>query len=399
MIDAALGREYTADIDLQGHSARDYLRRGFVLAQIYGWVASLTDSYRIGSQLTAHEERIAGGRAYSRWIAPTRVWDWLRDPVTGAFIYAEIWESETRWRRWYPDHWELVDRDGEIVDAAAHDLGRVPIDILVCESVDADEGSGPFGISALSDIALLALHVYQMASLLEDHERRSLFAFLQIPKDPQAVRQQENAIAPSLHLGNSHYLWVGGGGSVSWVEPPESLPREARTQIEWAIREMRNASGVGTRSEESVEAHSGVALSIEYSGRHNAVYERAQNLEDFESRFWRTHADIMGVSIPPDCVRYPSDYAIRPVEKELSEIVEILDIGERVSGMTDAMMPLIKRKLSRVAVRDVGHLPEIEAILDSIASIGDGSDVEIDSTAQSEISAGQTAEQIGVETT
>jgi hypothetical protein len=392
VVSDALGREYLSDIDLHGHTAREFLRRGFTLAQIYGWVACLTDSYRPGpADLSAYEELLVGGRGYSRWIIPTRLWDWSRDPVTGSFRYAEIWEGHGRWRRWFPDHYELVNADGELVDAGLHELGRVPIDILTCEAVESEDDTSPFGVSAIQDIALLALHVYQMASLLEDHERRSLFAFLQIPTDPIAMRQQDNAVAPNLHLGNSHYLWIGGGGTVSWVEPPESLPREARTQIEWAVREMRNASGVGTRSEESTEAHSGVALNWEYSGRHNIVYERAQNLEDFESRFWHAHASIMGVTIPPDSVRYPSDYAVRPVEQEISEIKDLIDVGQQVPGAVDAMMPLIRRKLARVAVRDVGHLPEIDAILASLASVGQEQDAGAVSTA------GPTAEDLSLE--
>lgn len=367
------GREHLGNIDGQGHSAREFLRRALDLAQIYGWVGCVTDLPRESAYPSRYAEEEADPRPFSRLFTPTRLWDWKIDDLTGDFVYAEIWNGEpkqdARWKRWYPDRWEVVLSDGTVEDSGSHTIGRVPIDILICQAVETDDGMAPFGRSALSEAAKLELHLYQMCSLLEAHQRLALFVFLHIEADPAVIKQSGKASAPDLDLGSTHYFW--NAGAVSWVEPPKSLPEEARAHISWAVQEMRRAAGVATRSEESTEAHSGAALTWEYSSRHNAVAERAQNLEDFESRLWRTHAEIMGIEIPADIVRYPREYAVQPISQELAELKSITELAEKWDGAKSALLPLVKRKLRRIAIRDVGHLPEIDGILDSIDAMGE----------------------------
>jgi len=365
-----IGEDILADVDLLGHSVREYLRRGFALAHVYGWVANITDEPRLGTTdrpPTALEARESGHRPYSRIVTPLQYPYWEQDTLTGEFLVSLIREAPNRWRWWTPAGWIDVDRAGAVLDAGEHDFGRVPIDLLVCEAPD-DEVDQPFGISALSDVALIALHIYQMCSLLEDHERRALFAFLHIERPPPVERKGgEQAKAPDLHVGGSHYIWVPG--PVSWVEPPDSVPKEAREQILWAIEEMRQASGVGIGSERSLEQRSAVALQWEYSSRHNAVYERAQNLEDFESRLWQTYGERLGIAVPMDAVRYPRDYAVRSIEQELADLTAIFALFGGWASVPEEMMPMVQVKLRRIAVEDVGHLPEIQAILDGIAAL------------------------------
>ena len=369
------GQDHVGNIDLLGHSAREFLRVGFSLAQVYGWMACITDYPRQSEHyVSAYHESQAGDRPYSRWVTPTHLWDWVLDPLTGDFLYAEIAAGEDKYKRWYPEYWELVDADGKRLDADIHSFGRVPIDVLVCQEIEADDGHAPLGRSAISEAAKIELHVYQMCSLLERHQRLALFAFLHIGEDPATVSKSGKATAPDLHLGSSHYLW--SSGDVGWVEPPNSVPEEARSHIDWCIREMRRAAGVATRSEESTEAHSGRALAWEYSSRHNAVYERAQNLEDFESRLWRTHAGIMGLDIPRDIIRYPREYAVQPVEQELGELERLTELAQQIPGAMESLLPLIRRKLARVALRDIGHLPDIDEVLESIGGMGVAEEVD-----------------------
>jgi len=360
------------DVDLQAHSAREFLRRAFSLAQVYGWVGVLTDMPPADAvqARTALEQQALGVRPYSRIVLPLRLLYWEREPVTSEFTVALIWEDVDRYRWWFADRWVDVDHRGQRLAEGAHTFGRIPLDILVCESPDDDEDA-PFGVSALADVAPIALHVYQMCSLLEDHERRALFAFLHIERAPPTNREggggSQAAKAPELHVGSSHYLWVPG--AVKWVEPPASVAREAREQILWAVDEMRRVAGVSTRSEESVEAHSGAALAWEYSSRHNAVYERAQHLEDFESRLWRTYGRMLGVDVPLDAVRYPREYAVQPVEAELSEVERLVRLFGGWASTPAAVRPLIALKMRRVAIRDVGHLPDIDTVLESMAAL------------------------------
>ena len=362
------------DLDLQGHSAREYLRRAFGLAHVYGWCGHLTDlPYTEDPEVvTILEQRRSGLRPYTRPVIPLRLPYWERDPLTGEFLLLLIWETAEVWTWWTPSAWIRVDRDGAVIDAQMHDFGRIPFDILVCEAPD-DESDQPFGLSALSDVALIALHIYQMCSLLEDHERRALFAFLHIPRQaPRGGGVDADAKAPDLHVGGSHYLWIPD--TPSWVEPPASVPEEARAQILWAIEEMRQASGIGVGSERSLEQRSAVALQWEYSSRHNAVYERAQNLEDFESRLWQTYGQILGVDVPADAVRYPRDYAVRSIEQEIGDVERLVALFGGWAAVPDAIRPYLAVKLRRVAAEDVSHLPEWQEIAAAIESITEDRD-------------------------
>jgi hypothetical protein len=363
------GREYLSDIDKKGSSSREFLRQCFNLGQIYGWVAVLTDYPRIDEEYySAYHELIDENRPYSQIITPLRLWDWVIDPCTGQFVYAEIWNGlegeQGRWRRWTPEFWYDVTADGVVVDGSEHSLGIVPIDVLVCQNADGDDPLAPFGYSAISDAAFIQLHIYQMCSMLEAHDRLTMFSFLHIQDDPRQYMKGENPTAPKLQLGSSHYLW--NQGNVEWIDPPTEVSKEAREQISFAVQEMRRAAGVSTRSEESVEAHSGVALSWEYSSRHNAVYERAQNLEDFETRLWRTHGIISGNKVPADVIRYPKEYAIQPVEQEIKEIKELIGIAEKVPDGMERISPLLDQKLRRIVIHDIGHLPIAESVLSGI---------------------------------
>ena len=363
-VEKVLTKDIVSNVDLKGHSAREFLRNAFSNAQIFGWIGVLTDyPRRSNAYLSSYHESLDGNRPYSYFISPLDLWDWVKDPGTGDFLYAEICYGEY-WRRWYQNQWMDVDKDGKLLDGGEHSFGRVPLDILVCDEIKGNDPLAPFGQSVLSDTSLMLLNLYQMCSLLESQERRALFAFLHISADP--TKYKEGGV-PDLQLGNSHYLW--NEGAVDWVEPPASVPQEAREQIIFLVSQIRHVSGVSTRAEDSIEAHSGAALEYEYSSRHNAVYERAQNLEDFESRLWSTYGQWMELDIPRDSIRYPNEYVIAPAEQELSEIERLGKIADTF-GIQKEIIPYIRKKLRRVAIRDIGHLPDSEEVLDSIDKIG-----------------------------
>jgi len=192
-----------------------------------------------------------------------------------------------------------------------------------------------------------------------------MFSFLHLGSEPPKGKAQ----AADLHVGNNHYLWCDG--SVSWVEPPSSVPQEARSQILWAHQQMRQAAGVATRSEDSQEAHSGVAIIWESSDKHAMIHERGLNLETFESSLWRLHGHILGVDVPLDCVRYPRDFVVHSVDEELAQLERVVGLFGGYSSVPEEMKPYLRRKLSRLVIRDMGHLPEVDALLEAIAKAGE----------------------------
>lgn len=353
------------DIDLRGTPAREFVRRAFTRALIFGWVAAVTDSPPAGQSLvTRYDEQVEGRRPWSVVVDPLHLWDWRIDPVTGRFRYALIWLGEKRWKVWYPDSWAILGDTGQVETSGPHELGSVPIDILAPDPVDDDDLLSPFGTSAEAGIAGLALHVYQMGSLLEEHEREALFSILHIKRDPPTAKASERATAPDLHLSSGHYIWTPS--DVAWVVPPSTVPQEAREQITWAAAAMRQIAGVATRTEESTEAHSGAALVWESADKHSMIHDLGQAAEVWEVALYRRHGRILGVDVPPDCVRYPEDYILETAADEVGELQQHVQVFGGWEQVPAWARPYLVEKYRRVVVKDLGHLPTLGDLLGPI---------------------------------
>jgi len=363
---ANLDERVLTNIDLRGHSVREFMRRNIGLALIEGWVGVLTDTNRTDPDAPPDD----ADRPYSQVVLPLRLWNWVRDPKTKAFLVALIQISDDRWKWWTTDMWIEVDSTGAIHDQGVHEFGEVPLDILVCEA-PIDDADQPFGISLFSDAAPINLDIYQMCSLLEDNERKALFSLLHIKKNPPLTGKASTSVdpvqAPDVTAGPGYYVWADQ--EIKWVESDVSVPKEARDQIQFLVEQIRRVTGVSVASEQSVEANSGIAHQWEHSTKHNVIYECAQNIEDFESRLWQRYANITHIDIPVDSIRYPKDYAIQPVDAELAAIDKLLDIAERLQSAPAPVRLLVALKLRRVAIKDVGHLPEIDALLEKIDAL------------------------------
>lgn len=363
VVERELGKEHLADVDRRGHEAKYFTKQAFILAEIFGWVGGMTDTPEYGKPgpRTLLDEQRAGLRPYSWLVQPLDLWDWARAQVTKAFTKALIHSATDEWTWWFPDVVVTVDREGKRTKPARrHGLEEVPLEILTCDTVESSDPLMPFGLSAQADIDRLALHLYQLCSQLEAHDREVLFTFLHLQADPPKGKAQ----AADLHVGNSHYIWVNG--PVGYVTPPESVPKELRAQIAWGHQEMRRAAGVSTRSEESQEAHSGVAIIWEAADKHALIHDRGQNLEAWESALWRRHARYLGGRLEGDCVRYPRDYVMHSVDQELGQIERIVKVFGSWSQVPAGVMPYLERKFRRLIIRDMGHLPEAKDLLKAV---------------------------------
>ena len=361
-IEGLMPEGHLSNVDGQGHSARWWLRnRMCTQSQIYGGVGVLSDMPPAvdGMPNTRYHNDT---RPYARVVSPLRIWDWYRDPSTGAYIWALIQESSKRWALWTCESVSIIDEHGKTLERRSHGFGCVPLDVCVAEPCESDDDRSPLGVSALDGIERLALHLYQMCSLLEAHERKALFAFLHLQRDPPG--KSEKAQATDLHLSESHFLFQRE--NVGWVEPPESVPREGRAQIEWTISQMRQVVGLSIHGEESQEARSGVSLSWQYSDRRMAVTRRGEELEEAESRLWQRHGDMLGISIPPGLVVYPRDYAVAVIPEELAEIKAVIE----PFGSWAASPPEIQRyvwlKYRRIVARDEGYTEDGVDVLEAI---------------------------------
>lgn len=342
------------DIDLAGTSAESFIRKAFEEALIYGWVLVFTDTPKQETTLSSYDESLNNIRPYSRIIVPPNVWDWKLDPENQ---FEEILIDEGNvngvptWLRITKQGYQYLDQDGKIILEGDHGFDRIPVDILICDEPSMDHDDEPFGHSALRDVSDLAIELYNKASELEDLLRKTNFPVLHVAKDI------EGSSPPStLPLSSDSAIWLQG--DINWVSPDIQAISQCRQHCLDLEQQIRHIAGISTRSEESTEAHSGAALRWEYSTRLSLVKLRAEQLRQFETRLWKTYSEILGIDIPWQSVRYPSDYVEMIVPEAINQLKSLVEIKAPIS--------VLKSQLRQITLCQFRHRPNLSEILDSI---------------------------------
>lgn len=362
----ALGKAYMADVDLLGHNAEDFLAFVYMMGLALGWVGVLTDMPRIDPgevPSRAHEEAM-GSRPYSRVLSPTRIWQWERDSVTGDLTMALIHESVDRWRIWTEQEWVLIDEDAAVIDRGAHDFGKVPIDLFVAQEPTAEAKWPPIGVSAINSSALLQLQVDQHQSLADELQRKTNFPFLHIHMDPERI---DDVPGDQTVVEPGNFLFYDA--DLDWKAPPDTCLKQVREHIADLESKIYKAQGVHRRSQDSVEAHSGLALDFEAAPIYATVQAWSRRLRSFENRFWQTVGGMMGVEVEPDVVSYPEDFSVRPVDLELGQAKSITDIYGGFKACPGPVKSYINLKVATAMTRDKGHLVSVREMIDDLAAI------------------------------
>ncbi len=362
----ALGPAVMNDLDLRGHSAEDFLAHVYTLGLALGAVGVITDMPRVdaGSAPSREHELAMGLRPYCRIVTPQRIWQWLQDPVTGAFLWALIHEAPGLFRLWTPDAFTLIQVDTEDarrnnvkeMHTEAHGLGRVPIDMFVAKEPDDDDELAHFGVSAIASSALLQLQIDQHASLADDLQRKTNFPFLHVRDDSVDTDVQEPE--PDQTLG-ADFMFMKEA-DVSWIAPPATCAQEARAHMDRLESRIYKIQGVHRRSQDSVEAHSGLALDYESSPIYATVQAWGNRLHAFETRLWQSVAHLVGKEVPLDGVSYPQDFTTRPIDLDIGQAKAVADIFGGYGAAPEWVQRGISVKIRRALERDIGHIPEAQ---------------------------------------
>ncbi len=367
-ITAELGEDYMSDVDLRGHNAEDFLAHVYTMGLALGWVAVLTDQPRIvpGEAASRAHEDAAGNRPYSRVLSPTRIWQWELDPVTEEFTSILIHETAETWRHWDRDGWTLLDKDAAVVDAGEHSFGKVPVDIFIAREPTQEEAYPPLGVSAINSSALLQLQVDEHQSLGDELQRKTNFPFLHVQADAERVEEtpEDTTAGPGWMLFYSE--------EINWRSPAPDCLIQNRAHIADLEGKIHKAQGVHRRSQDSVEAHSGLALDYESSPIYATVQAWSRRLRAFENRFWQTVAGMMSKSIEPDAVSYPEDFSVRPVDLEIKQAAGIVDVYGGFAECPGPVKSYIDVKIAAAMLRDKGHLQVVRDLVDGLGDIDYG---------------------------
>ena len=352
----ALGDEIANNLDMRGNEVSAFLETAYRESLTYGWVGILTDYPHIVGEARSAAD-VGNLRPFSRVILPIDLWNWDRAP-TGEWRHILIHEGylaeyETDcWLDWTPYRWTILNADGEELASAEHGFGFIPFTLLRCDAPSQDRDDEPFGHSALRDISDKAIQAFNVASQKAMYMERATFPFLVEHTD--APPQESPGDVP---LGPDYLIRTDG--DLSWTTPPGEPLKNAELHLQSLYSMARSDAGIASRSEESTEAHSGVALAWEHAQKFSSVHARAENLRRAERQLWRVYSSLLDREIPTD-VGYPEEYATVPIPAE----IDILRAFHEMNLPNE-----IQRIVARgIVLKQYYHLPNLPGILRALES-------------------------------
>jgi len=346
---------YWDDVDLHGSTIDGFVRNALQLALVFDYVFAVTDRPSFDSAAASREQQIARGeRAYSYLVSPLDVPDWSLDERTGEFNWIVTYEPgpdahlpgekparTQQWARiWYRDRWELYaprqDAPGQwkIVGASAHDMGRVPVDVLFANRGTAAGAFEADGV--LSGLARGDRNLYNLCSLLDEIIYGQAFASLWIPDDEGGA---PGPISVGVGIANTYN---GANGSPLILSPPTELIVSLWKLIADKMNALRQLYGVGRgKAEYSKEERSAEALEVESRNESNRVAALAEACEVFERSLHRSVAAWEGRTDGIPQAEYSREVSLRSLSAQLNDSMSLRALGVPWEAMREVIKPLL----------------------------------------------------------
>jgi hypothetical protein len=368
-VEASLGPECMTDVDGRGTDAADWLAGAYAQGLGHGWCVGLCDmpSTTPDTYASRAEQDVLGGRPYLQLILPIRVWQ-LEQDEWGRITRMLVHEAENRWRLWTPTEsvvyegrasvmaGKVVVQKAEAVTRTAHSWGRVPAEMFIACDPNPNDPEGPWGVSAMKATALIDLRILNALSLLDDDLRKTGYPLLHVQRDPL------DGAEPDMSVGSGFALYVDA--NVEWKSPPPDLARVLWEHIEQLESLAYKVGGVHRRSQDSVEAHSGLALDWENAPIYATVQRWARRLREWEIRLWRLMAQGLGVSATGIDVVYPDDFSTRPAEADVATAKALLEPYGTLGAAPDFVQIAVQALHRRAIQRLIGSDPDVRRAIE-----------------------------------
>lgn len=320
---STLWETYAQDVDGAGTNQEDFMKMAALQSKIYGAVLIVTDN--APDQPVTVAEVIAGRKLpYSYLVTPNRITDFQIDArgvlVSVSYTEPEVDETgaktgEQLTRKWTRSGWGLY-RDNKLVSSGDHNLGRVPVTVLVSRKMQPGELKPP---SEFLSVARTNLHIYQLCSWLAEIHANQTFAILTYPVVGTAP--------DSLVIGTNNALSFNGESrhAPEWKAPPSDPADSLQGQIDRLIQEIYRMASLayvtGTKAQSS-----GVAKQWDFEKTNQALTDLAQNCESAE----RDVAEVFALwtrQVLEYTVAYPNDFALADIAQELADAQAVLDMS------------------------------------------------------------------------
>ncbi|WKZ33669.1 MAG: hypothetical protein QY316_04510 [Thermodesulfobacteriota bacterium] len=311
---------FLCDADLEGNTFKSFMREAQRFASVYGRVSIVVDKSQTLAVTRAEAEDF-GIRPYIALVTPENLLDWsfIRLPYSGRPVLdsVKIKEAPDTYRIWNREGWELwqaAEGEAALLDAGWHGLGEVPLVNLY----NKQSGTRMAGVSDIQDIADINRNIYYLCSDAREIIENTAFPMLAVPYSRGESGERE--------LGPRNILQFDPAEPNSrpyWLEAPHSSLSEIREWVRHDIEEIYRIAKLGgvKSAEDYGSVRSGVALELEYQQLYSTLSEKADNIEQAETRVLELWAKWEGRKFDGH-IDYPDDFSVRDLDRELQNALK-----------------------------------------------------------------------------
>ncbi|MEE9615269.1 MAG: phage portal protein [Thermodesulfobacteriota bacterium] len=354
---------FLRDADLDGNTLQQFMRDAQRFASIYGRVSIVVDKPMV-STLSRAEAVDYDIRPYTALVTPENLVDWsfTRLPSGRPILdMVKIREARDIYRVWTRQGWELwevVEDEVRLLGADEHGLGQVPVVNLY----NKQSGMKMLGISDIQDIADVNKNIYYLCSDAKEIIENTAFPMLAMPYT-RGGGEEERELGPRNIL---QFDPSEPNSKPYWLEPPHSSLSEIREWIKQDIAEIHRIAKMGgvKATEDFSRPRSGVALELEYQQLHAVLAEKADNIEQAETRIlelWARWQDSEFDGV----VDYPDDFSVRDLTRDLEKAFKAQSarVGSATFGreiekaIAGAVLPKLDEELIKRIYAEIDAAP------------------------------------------
>lgn len=357
---------FVENVDMNGTPMDPFIREQLTMANCFGRQHVIVDMPRAGDGIirSLADQRDKMILPYLRPILPFDLINWSIDEC-GSFRWVVIREDEpderapgqmwqktnSQFRVWYPDRWELWRRNKintnniaySLAAEGAHSAGCVPL-----ATIYAHRGNRTlFGCeSPLADIVDIDRSIFNKLSLLDELLYKQTFSVF-------AIGRREGAPVPNIDLGPGKGLeYDQESGPPMFLSPDPNQPRVLWEIIKDLFAAARMASEIGRgQAEASKEARSAAAIGAEQGDRGNVMASLAESVEQFEEQVYRIAGRYMGTDETPDVV-YSRQFDLRGLNAQIADMVQLQSMQIDARVLKYMAKPIVARMMKEAGSCD-----------------------------------------------
>ncbi len=198
------------------------------------------------------------------------------------------------------------------IEVFANPFGVVPLAIFRPKPMPGDPVRG---IAMIQNIASEARRLFNLHSELDEHIRKSVFAFLQVPS-------KNAAQAGRVVVGNASALSIDPESKqpYAWISPSQDVSTVIERRVENTVAAIYAMARLAfVRGQIVSAAASGISRQYEFESTNRSVSDIAKKLAEFDQRALRIVSSVEGMGGEEQVHTTPADdFGIEDLDRDLA---------------------------------------------------------------------------------